>query len=431
MTDSQFADTIVNTYILLLRHGSVHREPEEKEDFLGRLFGASTRDEPRFVEPRAQSLSKEGRQQAGEVANRLAEVLSELPEDGEIRVDKIWRGEYTHVVETADIFAKILREAGHFTGMPENRSELNPANFGPYDPNGKAHIEFAECLGKELDRLVGAADTTLGDGQDDSSISDMVTSDNVEPDQDATEPKNAILVVGHQPFLDWLASEMLGKSLPIARSELVCLRGEPKLIKKWPRHGDGPIRRRWALLWSIEPTDEELAGQLREKIRSKMDVAKVLGGLVSLLFGLLARTVIDAEGFSNLSSCQQISLTFGLMLLILSIGLYLLTMYAYDLLLMPTRFWADRPRGRSRSKWLVWRPPSSSNKVLYQNMIRIWNNLFRPATVSVMAALLLLGATAISPNCRSYVYSLVAAVALALLLWLLYLAFQPRLGVED
>ena len=69
--------------------------------------------------------------------------------------------------------------------------------------------------------------------------------------------------------------------------------------------------------------------------------------------------------------------------------LYLSSIYAYDSLLMPSRFWAEG-EGVGEAAWVPQRPPSSENYVLYSNMLRIWNWLFTPATYALVGGLGLL-----------------------------------------
>jgi len=91
---------------------------------------------------------------------------------------------------------------------------------------------------------------------------------------------------------------------------------------------------------------------------------------------------------------------------------------------MPIRFWGESAKKKDRT-WLVKRPPSSANWILYQNMIRVWNLMFTPATLLVIAGLVLLSMGLLGP---------VAGTALVFCLILLagyYLHFRPSLGSED
>jgi hypothetical protein len=95
---------------------------------------------------------------------------------------------------------------------------------------------------------------------------------------------NAIFVVGHEPQFDWIAETILGRTVPIGRSEIVCLAINRS---RYP-----PIdwaRRRWLrwLMWAISPPDSETTKQLREKVKSKMELAGLLGGVFTYFLGLL------------------------------------------------------------------------------------------------------------------------------------------------
>ena len=116
-------------------------------------------------------------------------------------------------------------------------------------------------------------------------------------------------------------------------------------------------------------TPEE-ESQLREKVGSKIDVAKVLGGAITLTLGW----VMTASAVPRNDWRAQIAVV----ALLISLGLYLVTIDAYDTLLMPPVFW--RPWARSFSAPLA----------IHHEMIRVWKRLFLPATFSLTAGLLLL-----------------------------------------
>ena len=65
--------------------------------------------------------------------------------------------------------------------------------------------------------------------------------------------------------------------------------------------------------------------------------------------------------------------------LLAALVLYLMTVFAYDQLQMPPKFWAESLPVKKTS-WLPQRPPSSFAWVLYRNMMRTWYTLFVPAT---------------------------------------------------
>ena len=123
------------------------------------------------------------------------------------------------------------------------------------------------------------------------------------------------------------------------------------------------------MLWVIEPTDKTTAEQLQKKIASKMDVAKVFGGVVTLAMGIVLNLLADSQKVAALP--HRAAAYFAAAALATALVLYVSTLYAYDSLLMPTRFWATKVAARRRRLSVIERPPSSANLVLQQNMINI------------------------------------------------------------
>jgi hypothetical protein len=105
--------------------------------------------------------------------------------------------------------------------------------------------------------------------------------------------------------------------------------------------------------------------------------------------------------------------------------LYVSTLYAYDSLLMPTRFWATAVAKHQRRSSVVERPPSSANLVLQQNMINIWNRQFTIANLLVIAGfgLLAWGILKIAP------WWVLGAVAMACVV--AFFGRQINLGTQD
>jgi hypothetical protein len=100
---------------------------------------------------------------------------------------------------------------------------------------------------------------------------------------------------------------------------------------------------------------EELANQLREKIESKMDVAKFFAGFITLLIGIL----LEKKGLTSLWS------RFGIAFLTSSLAFCTAALFAYDRLLMPMKYWSaldeqnrkdgrfeDKPRDDMVRSWL-------------------------------------------------------------------------------
>jgi phosphohistidine phosphatase SixA len=207
---------------------------------------------------------------------------------------------------------------------------------------------------------------------------------------------NAVLVVGHAPQVGWLAAHLTGAGVPIARAELLCIRIETVL---WRPHG----HLEWVLSPDINDPKEDPGKDLREKIKSKMESAKLLGavltGLLTFVIGapkeLVPTAATDAGSGGNpdriagwiaenpdLVGCFAVSL----LLLVAGMFLFFAAYFAYDSLLMPSRFWAEAQPARVRVPWMVARPPASDTWVLYVNMMHIWNYRFVPATACAILA---------------------------------------------
>lgn len=112
---------------------------------------------------------------------------------------------------------------------------------------------------------------------------------------------------------------------------------------------------------------------LVDKIKSKLDVAKVLGAV-------LAPSLAAAIGLSQGNPSHdpyplfhQIAFWLSIGLLAISMLLYFATVYSYDQLLMPREFWKKKKYDESR---------------LFELMIKVWQRLFIPATAALGLGLL-------------------------------------------
>jgi hypothetical protein len=258
----------------------------------------------------------------------------------------------------------------------------------------------------------------------------------------------AILVVGHMPQLGWLAEHLLRTqplwtrisdggvppvALELAEVAAIALPSHdqpgPNHARKREREPDHARERerelcRGHLEWTVAPDQTRAIEDLREKIRSKMDIAKLLGGFMTLVLG----GVVLAPGrLAELSrGGHRWAVYVAAVSFLIAIGLYLRTMYAYDSLLMPTRFWAQS-FGRRQPRWLVRRPPSSAAWILYQNMLHVWTFLFTPATIAVVIGLLALAYASLKPG---WVDGLAAFMVLAGVA-IYALRHGPVLGSQD
>jgi hypothetical protein len=259
--------------------------------------------------------------------------------------------------------------------------------------------------------------------------------------QDPKGDNNAILVIGHSPQIDWLLHELVGSHRyqhAFGAGEIICV------DLKYNR-----------AIWSLAPTDRETVLLLREKIKGKMESAKLLGGIVAagisfvlagfhdLAFGS-ASTLDDlARVVRRPADSLEVSrvLAFGLSIstLLLATGLYCLAYLSYDRLLMPARFWAAAKPPKPVWHGVVWRPPSSSLLVMHQNMQRVWNRTFIPATLATGIALVLLAYATIIQRVADTLESsgiaqvwFAAAVAVLLLALLIFRWWaRPIIGAQD
>lgn len=375
-------------YVILVRHGAsegITSKYGYKQPSLRGLSRASVKD------------AKSGEQEVIEVADRLSQVIEEGVEDGKwlIRIGaEILSSTHTVATETADIFAHFINQAAipdQIRVQVTQQPLLDPEKAQTHSDKPVEPVDAIGCIESDLKAFV-------------------------------EKGSNAIVVVGHQPMLGWIANTLTGKPVAIPRSGAACLRCDTT-------KGKG-----YKLLWVIEPSRPETMNLLREKIKSKTELAKVFGSFIIGVMVFLAGVAFDTGKLTPLTGWQKIVLCGAAVCFALSGGLYFATIYAYDRLMMPSRFWGEK-RGE-RPDWLVRRPPSSDTVVVQQNMVRIWNRLFVPASffgfagsllvVSVVLSrivapdsLLILGITIVVSGC----------VMVAIYRW--YAVFRPVLGTED
>lgn len=109
----------------------------------------------------------------------------------------------------------------------------------------------------------------------------------------------------------------------------------------------------------VRPADGA-GSQLRDKIRSKMDIGKFFSGFITLFIGFMLTDGIDLSAIGS----------FALILLIASLVFMVASMFAYDSLLMPRTFWtAEKTQGMSAIQF---------QRHLKRQMVRAWSGLFIP-----------------------------------------------------
>ena len=312
------------SHVLLFRHGRTIDTPNLRE--------------------RERCLSAKGAADVQQVVRRLAEYLS--VHEHELKVDAVRHGDYRQVRATIGLLQRGMQieDVWPEPGDVRPTTALNPDVFWK-------------------ERRVPCDVPRLARGP-----------------RSLPEVGCALLLVGHEPQLGTIAGELLRwvrprrvrpRSYPTPSAAVLCI-----------QLGAAPWRRP-RVLWVIEPTDDKTAEQLRQKIASKMDVAKVFGGVVTLAVGIVLNLLADSNKVAALS--HPVAAYFAAAALAIALVLYVSTLYAYDSLLMPTRFWATAVAKRRRRSSVVERPPSSANLVLQQNMINIWSRQFTMANFLVVA----------------------------------------------
>ena len=374
--ESQREDTLEVQYVVLLRHGARDLAfdcPREKHA----LANLDRTPEERFGYHIA-NRRRPGRPATESLAGWLAEAL----QSHGIKVAQAWHSPQRHAKETLDCALSALQPQDLLDGAfkPISKAELDPKVF--WNDN------------KACDRLAKS----------------------IRPKTNG----RALLVAGHQPALGWLCRLltarfpsflMARRVLPLRQSEAACLQLTPKL----------------RLTWAIAGDDRKTSEQLREKIKSKMDAAKLLAGFASAVIGLLFRDIAAAASNpQNRTELIYIAVASVVASLALSFGAFL----SYDRLLMPPLFWSGRPATLRElvNKTTLVRPPTQTHWLLYDSMIRIWRLEFLPAATLFATGLVLLVFAVVTPATQYTV--LVAAIAIGIPA-LLHSWSRPALGFDD
>jgi hypothetical protein len=369
-------------YLLLMRHGAGYKPYHSGEG-----DEARSRNYP--------DLLKTGERQTWAVALRLSETLENPPLTPRIVVHTTWTAPAAESKATAAIVTWELRDKRLAVKAAGSRDELAPSSLGLSDG--------LPAAAEALDKLVAEIK--------------RVTKEH---------PSKALLIVGHEPQIGWIADHLtkrdgwlprseIHKEIPVDRGEVVCL-------------STSDVNKPWRLLWTIHPDDKPALAEIREKIKSKMDTAKVMGAFIT---ALIAFTLGQFAGKTDVSNTTWALRVATVVLLFGAAGLFFASLFFYDTLLMPVRFWAPRSptkEAKDPPPWLVVRPPSSSALVLYQNMMRIWMRTFISATVLVGLALLAFCLAILKPSKWFDWWPVPAALigAIPLVVWS-YLS-RPRLG---
>jgi hypothetical protein len=351
------------------------------------------------------SLSLEGYEDVRDVASGLADYIREAERTPySISIGRVWTADTRVSRATAAVLCGRLKQEGVMGEIElTEREDLDPQRSSPY-AEPKTRQEFVGGLKQDVE-------TELDQLQESGS-------------------RKALLIVGHQPLLTWLAAEFLRPMLPrLSSSPLPSLRSSELACLRRSRTKGG--RERWSLMWTLSSSDPDTLRDLRDKVKSKMDVAKILGGFIAAALAFLLNDLLSGVNLRNPGLAAGLRFAAAVSFFAAA-WLYLATVYFYDRLLMPVRFWGEGGPSRSRPPWLIWRPPTSDVWILYQNMIRVWRRTFMPATFLVGLGLLLAAGAQLRPMTAPQLWG-VAAAALVLVVSLFgyTVLSRPRLGVQD
>jgi phosphohistidine phosphatase SixA len=360
-----------------------------------------------------EGLSRTGVCEAEVVGDRLAETVLSLDKDG-----SHWTAADILVLHAA---TEVARETAELValGINEHWAALVASHVRPNAPEG------AEVLMIEMAAL----------HPDVEQLRSSKLAETWRQISSQTHPgARAVLIVGHDPQVTRLLHEELAADRRLTRrlaGRTALDRGEVAMVRRRARGAE--------LMWVISPDAEKAIEQLQQKIKSKMETAKVLGAFLTALIFFAAKELSARQDRSDWYPWVAGA---GVGLLAFATGAFVVTMFLYDGLLMPVRYWAPMPDEETwlaRRRWYRLfgtgqdprRPPSSAATVMFHGMQRVWSALFVPAAI---AAGLGTAATAVAlakPE-GGWWYALIAsAVGVAGVLGLLALAGRPQLGTTD
>ena len=356
-------------YVLLIRHASreIAYTLREENHMMAHKRFAHRETESNFKTP--------GLPRTLAMAGRVADALENLSET-DVKVEKIMCSRHTVARQTAEEIRQVL----HIREVCE-ADEINPRTA--------LTPPFAQVDDKEIhDRRFWTALLQGSEGK-------------------------AVAAVGHQPHLTRVAKHILGRELPadvlpLANSEIacICIGTKPKL------------------LWLLTNKPESLLNDLRDKIKSKYDVAKFFLGALVVKDGL----VLNANLWTAGDKWGAEFLYLGLFCSIAGLVLAVATLLAYDSLLMPPDFWGAAATHK-KTPWSVDRPPSQAQLIIFYEMIHVWKWFFMPSLAFALASIvcfLLVLAGAKHFDFNLVIVGIASAAAIAY-----YRYFKPRMGAED
>jgi hypothetical protein len=352
--------------------------------------------------------------------------------------------------QTAEVYEKVFNERKRFQGQGGVTccGDLTPETTG----SAERLVALIECSCDLALQARGARDEVAEQpevlGRTERVVRQLNRLENSQGDSGGA--RRAYVLVGHQPQLTHIARRLLngrfrrflpGDSLPIGNSEVACI-----------ELGSKSRRLPWVLTQKPAPLLEEL----KDKIKSKYDVAKFFLGAFVVNTGLILNAGIwgQPESWATAPIASFFAYA-AIVVAMVSLLFTAITLFSYDSLVMPETFWSEpseQRKGFWRSKrpwsdgkpprWSVSRPPSQAHVILYYEMMHVWNAFSMPA---VSFAFVALGCLVLALICRGeaclpfavptlpvpgWTSFVVVTVILGLSLFF-YWWNKPRLGTED
>jgi hypothetical protein len=387
-------------------------------------------------------LTEEGSAHIRSLAMRFSEWVQAEWRNQPGRTVRLWfTSTSTEVQETADVLTRdvlahvrpsegqvkrnpfaCLPPGEHNTGRSGNgRQPWMPALVPPLPPGDNTSEQKRRDLGQDLSAY-------SPDKQAFQDLCAWLEASGFGDQQARRTEMDVPLLVGNDPLIGWLASKLTRRDTPVARGELVCLISERR------------AGTRWRLLWTLSEDGETAAEAIRTKIKSKMNTAGALGAVVVALTTFLLQNSLQKE--------PTVWQWLAFAALAVSAGLYFATLFLYDTLQMPPRFWSSRFPSRPPNEGglhAIWarlrhgrpsvaRPPTSTARVLQASMVQIWVWIFTPATVlaGVGVACLAFGASTDSDAVSLRLWQVLSTIVVLAAVAGTWVAWQrPNLGASD
>jgi phosphohistidine phosphatase SixA len=243
-----------------------------------------------------------------------------------------------------------------------------------------------------------------------------------------------VACIGHEPKLSQLAQAMTGEMQgALGSGEVLYVEGD-----SWEALDAGRGRLALREIPAKARTDETEEAKLLPKIQSKMQTSALLAGFTSTVFGVVLTesaywtpdlwtpwTVPGARWPPSALDWRAASVAAGLACLALATLLFVVSIYMYDRLAMPRRYWVGGADTRRRQDlWRRFRRDRVGSGLVYAYMVWVWRFVFSAAVGMAM-----LGFLALVLHRRVWPVAVLFLLAITAST-LYYVVFRPDLGVD-